>query len=361
AVAAVVPASSGAELLGRLAWEVVGAGLAGAGVGVLAAWGLRVATRHRDLEPGPELVLTVLLAVATLGIARSIGTDGVLAVFVAGLVYSSRVGDDERIAQDDVDEAINRYATIPLFVVLGAVLPWGDWVAFGPAALVFAVLVLVLRRPPVLLALARPLGWSWREAGFLGWFGPMGVSAIFYLAHSADAGVRDPRVFAAGTLAVTAPEASPTWALGPSCTVRRRCNAEFTRRGCAERVQCADSIHEARRDRGGWHHERSQGAGHARGTRGERGAGLQPYVGEQPAARPRLNPRTRPSLRAPAERAQPGPAPTRRPQPGPGSSPDGPGPVARGEPSSRGPGVARWRRAHRTAPTATAGRATDRA
>lgn len=66
------------------------------------------------------------------------------------------------------------------------------------------LLVLVSRRLPFVLALARPLGLGRREAVFAGWFGPMGVSAIFYLAHGIEKGADDPRLFAAGTLAVAA-------------------------------------------------------------------------------------------------------------------------------------------------------------
>ena len=93
---------------------------------------------------------------------------------------------------------------LPLFLLLGAVLPWREWAAFEPAAFAFVAAVLLLRRPPLLLALARPLGLRRRDATFAGWFGPIGVSALFYLAHSLKKGVDDPRLFPAGTLAVAA-------------------------------------------------------------------------------------------------------------------------------------------------------------
>ena len=73
----------------------------------------------------------------------------------------------------------------------------------GPAV-VFPVAVLLLRRLPVLLVLARPLRLRLRDAIFLGWFGPIGVSAVFYLMLSEDEGVSDPRLWAAGSLVVVA-------------------------------------------------------------------------------------------------------------------------------------------------------------
>lgn len=47
---------------------------------------------------------------------------------------------------------------------------------------VLAILVLLLRRLPVVLALYKfiPAIRTWREAVFTGWFGPIGVGAIFY-------------------------------------------------------------------------------------------------------------------------------------------------------------------------------------
>jgi len=202
ALAAALPGESPGDVVGRIVWEVAGGTAIGLLLGVAAGWSLRYATRHRDPEPGPELVFTLLLAVMTLGVARVAGTGGVLAVFVAGLAYNRWVAEGERAGQDNIDEAVNRYAVIPLFVVLGAVLPWSDWAALGPSAILFALGVLLLRRLPFVVGLSRPLGLAGRDAAFLGWFGPMGVSAVFYLAHSLDEGVTDPRVFAAGSLAV---------------------------------------------------------------------------------------------------------------------------------------------------------------
>ncbi|MDQ4021527.1 MAG: cation:proton antiporter [Actinomycetota bacterium] len=204
AVVAVLPATGPGDAVGRLVWEVLAGALIGVLAGVLAGRALKAAIGRQSIGPGPELVFTLLLAVAVLGIARLAGTDGVLAVFVAGLAYNRMIGESERSPQDSIDEAVNRYAVLPLFLVLGTVLPWQEWAEFGPAAIAFVAAVLLLRRLPFVLALARPLGLRWRDATFTGWFGPMGVSAVFYLAHSLEEGVSDPRLFAAGTLAVAA-------------------------------------------------------------------------------------------------------------------------------------------------------------
>ncbi|WP_298459883.1 cation:proton antiporter [uncultured Cellulomonas sp.] len=204
ALAVALPSAGPLEVAGRLLWEVAAATAIGVVLGVLTGIGLRWTTKQDDLASGPRLVLTLLLAIAALGLARVAQADGVLAAFVAGLAYNRGVGTGDRGAQDQVDEAVNRYAVIPLFVLLGAVLPWREWAALGWPAVVFVLGVLLVRRLPVVLALRRPLGLDRRDAAFVGWFGPVGVSAIFYVAYSMHEGVHDPRLFAGGTLAVAA-------------------------------------------------------------------------------------------------------------------------------------------------------------
>lgn len=54
---------------------------------------------------------------------------------------------------------------------------------------VLAILVLLVRRLPVVLALYKfiPAIKTWREAVFTGWFGPIGVGAIFYYTVALEA------------------------------------------------------------------------------------------------------------------------------------------------------------------------------
>ncbi len=48
--------------------------------------------------------------------------------------------------------------------------------------MLIAVLILLLRRLPAMLVLARhmPIVGSARDVWFLGWFGPIGVAALYY-------------------------------------------------------------------------------------------------------------------------------------------------------------------------------------
>lgn len=189
-----------AEALGESAWQVAGAVLIGVGLGWAGGRALRAGEDHGATEKGPAMLFTVVLALALLGAAGLTRTDGILAVFVGGLVFNLVSTGHDRTAELTIDEAVNRFAVLPLFVVLGAVLPWEEWGELGWSGPALASGVLLLRRPPVLLLLTRPLGLRLRDACYLGWFGPVGVSALFYLTLEADRVAVPEVVLAAGSL-----------------------------------------------------------------------------------------------------------------------------------------------------------------
>lgn len=184
------------------AYAVVGAlGLGGA-LGWLAARSLAAAERHRDAEPTPTLLFTAFLALGVLGASGMLRLDGVLAVFAAGIVFNLVGEGDERARDAGINESVNRLAALPFFVYLGAVLPWSEWASLGWRGVGLAVAVLVLRRLPWLLLLLRPLRLQPADATYLGWFGPIGVSAVFYLTLVEERGAGSPDVLAVGSLLV---------------------------------------------------------------------------------------------------------------------------------------------------------------
>jgi len=203
AVALAGPLTAGAALLESL-WQVAGAALLGVVTGWLGARALRAGEEHGSVDTGPRLVFTALLAFAVLGLGGLIHVDGILAVFVAGLVCNGVATGSDRDAEVPIDEAVNRFLVLPIFLGLGVVLPWSAWADLGWGGVLLVLGVLLLRRLPVVLLLRRPLGMSWIDAVFLGWFGPIGVSAIFYLALESERLAVDPVVLAAGSLVVAA-------------------------------------------------------------------------------------------------------------------------------------------------------------
>ena len=167
-----------------LLWEVGAATALGLAVGWAAGRALQAAEARDLIEDDWRLVYTVALSLLAVGVGRLVHSDELLVAFAAGAAFVRVVGDGDRKGEEHGQEAVNRFFAVPFFALLGTVLPWAGWAAFGWGGVAMAVGVLLLRRPPVVLLL-RP--WlpdvrGWREALFAGWFGPVAVAATYYAA-----------------------------------------------------------------------------------------------------------------------------------------------------------------------------------
>jgi sodium/hydrogen antiporter len=185
-------------------YAVLGAIALGTVVGWGAARGLDYAEEHREAERTPTLLFTAFLALGVRGASGLLRLDGVLAVFVAGIAFHLGGENYERARDASLNESVNRLVALPFFVYFGAVLPWSEWESLGWRGIILAIAVLLLRRLPWLLILARPLRLGRADATYLGWFGPIGVSAVFYLTLAEDRGAATPELLAAGSLIVVA-------------------------------------------------------------------------------------------------------------------------------------------------------------
>lgn len=172
----------------------------GAGAGEL----FRRLQGHREIEDSAFFVFTLVLALLALGLTNSVGGDGILAVFVAGLAYNRQVGSSIYEQEREVEEGINQVLVLPLFVLLGVLLPWSEWADLGAPLLGFALAVLVLRRLPVVLLLRPLLRMDGPTAAFYGWFGPMGAAALFFATTAHAEGDTSPQVWPAVALVVAA-------------------------------------------------------------------------------------------------------------------------------------------------------------
>ena len=159
------------------------AGIAvGLAIGWLAARGFRWVMRQPFSEQPSILTLAIALSLTVLAVDRLLGTAAILAVFIAGLVFNRATSAHEEAWHERMQTAVARFFDIPIFIFLGAVLPWREWVELGWSGVLFALAVLALRRLPAWF-LIRPLlssVRSARETAFNGWFGPIGIAAVFY-------------------------------------------------------------------------------------------------------------------------------------------------------------------------------------
>ncbi|KAI0032795.1 Sodium/hydrogen exchanger family-domain-containing protein, partial [Vararia minispora EC-137] len=159
-------------------------------VGSLIGLGFRYLMKfceHKDLIDRQSYVAQyVSLALLTIGVTTLIGSDDLLAAFACGTAFAWDGFFNRQTEASVFSSVIDLLFNIAAFVFVGA---WTPFNAFSNAELtisvwrliVIALLVLLFRRLPVMLALYKwiPDVKNWREALFSGHFGPMGIGAVF--------------------------------------------------------------------------------------------------------------------------------------------------------------------------------------
>ena len=160
---------------------------------------------HRLSEEDWFPLASTALAAIVLALAHLLGGTGVLAAFVAGLVFAEGLPEGQREQIHVVHRSATKVAVTVMFLAFGSVLPWDDWwPELGGAGVVFALWVLALRRLPIASLALRVAGTGPVSALFLAWSGPLGIAGIYYLSYAHRYDLDDyESVFLAGTLAIT--------------------------------------------------------------------------------------------------------------------------------------------------------------
>ncbi|KAI8318606.1 Sodium/hydrogen exchanger, partial [Martensiomyces pterosporus] len=159
-------------------------------VGTVAGYIGRKALRHAEtagwVDKESFLSSSITLALLLVGVCTIVGTDDILCCFVAG---NSFTWDDWfRVETEDtgLQETVNGLLSMMFFMYFGTIIPWHEYNVANMLEpwriFVSVLLIMVLRRLPILMATYRLISAvrTWQEALFAGWFGPIGVSAVFY-------------------------------------------------------------------------------------------------------------------------------------------------------------------------------------
>lgn len=122
------------------------------------------------------------------------GLDDLLACFCAGsaLNWNGTYLRETLSRHDEVNSSIDVLLNFGGFMYIGAILPWSEFnsevtgITIG-RLLALGLLVLLLRRIPAMMVMYRLMPntvKSWKEALFMGYFGPIGIGAVFYVEHA---------------------------------------------------------------------------------------------------------------------------------------------------------------------------------
>jgi len=163
-------------------WQILGAIVMGVVAGSVCGRVLKWAYHQPFSERHSMLTIGLALSLTVLALVHLMGSNGILAVFVSGLALNRFIIKREA-GQQHVQQVISRFFDLPAFVFLGTVLPLGAWGQIGWRGAAFAAGVLLLRRLPwwMVLRSFTPEMRRPHEAAFLGWFGPVGISTVFYV------------------------------------------------------------------------------------------------------------------------------------------------------------------------------------
>lgn len=167
----------------------------GAVVGYGSAKSIKFALRRKWVDDESYLLFPVALGLFLIGTCGAIGTDDLLACFVAGSALNwdgDYLAETER-RHDEVNSCVDVLLNFGGFMYIGSILPWdkfndpdGSGLTYG-RLIALGFMILFLRRIPAIMLtykLMPGVVTNYKEALFMGYFGPIGAGAVFYLEHS---------------------------------------------------------------------------------------------------------------------------------------------------------------------------------
>ncbi|KAJ4217029.1 hypothetical protein NW757_014652 [Fusarium falciforme] len=138
----------------------------GAIVGYGSCKGIRLALKWKWIDNESYVLFPTALGLFIVGTCGALGTDDLLACFVAGsaLNWDGHYLRETEIRHDEVNSCVDVLLNFGGFMYIGAILPWADFNDPTGTGITWSRLL--------------------KEALFIGYFGPIGASAVFYVEHA---------------------------------------------------------------------------------------------------------------------------------------------------------------------------------
>ena len=155
-------------------------------IGYIGRVTIKFAESRNMIDRESFLAFYIMLSFCCAGFSAILGVDDLLLSFAAGSAFAWDGWFVDKTKESRLLTIVDLLLNYSYFVFFGAIVPWEQ---FNNGAvglncwrlIILGIVMLALRRIPVVLAVKPivPDIKSWREAIFLGHFGPIGVSAIF--------------------------------------------------------------------------------------------------------------------------------------------------------------------------------------
>jgi len=158
-------------------------------VGLLVGWIggklIQLMTEKGWMSETFQQISALPLAILSYACAESVGGNGFIAAFVAGLGLTLGTGSSQiRHKIQEFAEAEGAILMLVVFLIFGLALIPVAVPYWGMRELIYALASLtVIRMVPVAISLAGTK-LDWQTKAFIGWFGPRGIASVLYLLMS---------------------------------------------------------------------------------------------------------------------------------------------------------------------------------
>jgi NhaP-type Na+/H+ or K+/H+ antiporter len=170
-------------------WEILVSIIVGFICGFGARTLLKASMARKLIDKESFLVFTIALTLFVSGLVALMASDDLFAIFIAGNVFAWDDTFTSATQDSHISEVMDMLFNMTFFVFFGALIPWAEFARFGILKLSLTVgLILLFRRLPIVMIMRHtiPTLQSKKEAFFAGWFGPIGVGAIFFAIQARD-------------------------------------------------------------------------------------------------------------------------------------------------------------------------------
>lgn len=170
----------------------------GALLGAVSMLAIRFGLRKKWIDSESLLLWPMALGLFIIGVCGILGTDDLLACFVAGNVmnWDGLYLEETEKRHDEVNSCFDVILNFGGFMYIGTIIPWGEFqlpdvtgITVG-RLLILGFLVLIFRRIPAIFMMYKIMPdvcKDWKEALFMGYFGPIGEYSTCTFTHSHEA------------------------------------------------------------------------------------------------------------------------------------------------------------------------------
>jgi NhaP-type Na+/H+ or K+/H+ antiporter len=181
-------------------------------VGLGSMYAINFALRRKWIDSESLLLWPMAVGLFIIGVCGMLGTDDLLACFVAGnaMNWNGKYLEETEKRHDEVNSCFDVILNFGGFMYIGTIIPWREFQLPDVTGITvtrligLGFLVLVFRRIPAIFMTYKLMPncvKDWKEALFMGYFGPIGkfskcevmpkltlfykgIGAVFYVEHS---------------------------------------------------------------------------------------------------------------------------------------------------------------------------------